>query len=207
MHYAILVKIRADSSDEALAEAKDQVEQSCGDGCPFDYMSDEITPVTKEALKEQGVTNFKELERKWKDLLDDYIAEHKGGVKDEVFLELCKRYLSGKDALTYLNYKDHYGNVDDKVQDLIEAAAKTKTTKPKLPVGLDELAGIVADLIRPPDAHLAMGAYHLKQLDKLYDCKTYPDETSNTLYCYDCHFANLGGTGKRAYYFLFDRHA
>ena len=206
MHYTLLVKIKADSSDEALADAKSQVEESCGDGQPFDYMSDDVTPVTKEILKEQGVTSLKELEKKWKDTLDENIADHKGAIKDGVFLELCKRYLSGKDALTYLNYKDHYGNVDEQVKKLIEQASKTKVAKPKLPTSLDELAGIIMDLIRPADSHLAMGAYHLKQLDKLYDCKNYPDETSNTLYCYDCCFANLGGKGK-PFYFFFDRHA
>jgi len=205
MHYPILVKIRADSSDDALSEAKDQVEQSCGDGRPFDYMSDDVTLVTKEVLKKQGVTSFKELEKKWKEKLDENIKDHKGGVKDEVFLELCKRFLSGKDALTYLNYKDRFGNVDDKIQAIIEQAAKTKVAKPKLPTALDELAEIIVDLVRPSD-NFYMGMYHLKSLDKLIDCKTYPDEPSNTLYCYDCPFANLGGKGK-AFYFLFDRHA
>jgi hypothetical protein len=205
MHYTILVKIRADSQDEALAVAKDMVEQSCGDGQPFDYMSEDYTTVTKKVLKEQGVTSFKELEKTWKDTIDENIARHKGCLKDIIFLELCKRYLCGKDALTYLNYKDHYGNIDDEVQKIVEQAAKTKVTKPKLPTSLDELAGIVTDLVCPINAQVN-GMYHLEQLDELYSCKKYPDETANTLYCYDCHYADLGGKGK-AFYFFFDRHA
>lgn len=206
MHYTLLVKIRADNAEDALSEAKDQVEQSCGDGRPFDYMSGDIVPVTKKTLKEQGVTNFKALEKKWHDdSLDETINRHKASLKEIFFHELAKRYLCGKEALTYLNYKDQYGNIDKYIQETIEKISKTKVAKPNPPTSLDELAEMIVDMIHH-SSFFHMGFYHVESLDKLISCKTFPTEPSITLNCYDCHFADLGGKGK-AYYFFFDRHA
>lgn len=207
MHYGLLVKIRADSSKDAMAEARDQVEDSTGDGKPFDYMSDDVSSITPTVLSTSGHKTYKELEKDWKSKTDANMKGHKAAIKDLIFRELAERYLSGKDALIYVNYKNQYGNVDESIKEIVEKACKSKTVKPKLPTGLDELAGVIAEMIRPETEHLSMLAYHLKQLDKLCDCKNYPNEHRMALYCYDCHFADLGGEGKKAYYFLFDRHA
>src|SRR5271157_5410731 len=207
MHYKLLVKIRANSAEDALSEARSQVEDSTGEGKPFDYMSDEVVAVTPKVLKEFKAKTAEELGKRWKGFTDRNIKEQKACLKDTIFIELARRYLSREDAPSYAGYKNHYGNADEGVEKIVKQVQTAKRSKPKLPTRLDDLAGAIVELLRPSAQPFPMGPYYLKHLDKLYDCKRYPNETSYTLYCYDCHFANLGGTGKRAYYFFFDRHS
>jgi hypothetical protein len=205
MHVDILIKIKADSEDEALSDATNQVEESCGDGKPFDYVSGEPLVVTKAVLKRDGVMDYATLEKNWKKHTNLNLARHKASLKDIFLLELAKRHLSGKEALLYTGRKDQYGNDFESLTEVVEASCKTKESKPEVPKDLDELAEEIVDILSPANVHSMFG-YHLKYIEKLQTIKLYPEKPSNTLYCADNNYANLGGKGKHTYYIIFDRH-
>jgi hypothetical protein len=206
MHHHILVKIKGDYQDSALSEAKSELESSVDaehNTVGWDFVSDDIEIIDEAWLKKEGFKSFKALEKRHLSFADDSIKEHKDALYDLLFLELAKRHVSGKDALTYVNYTNRFGNVDEDIKKIVESACKTKTTAKPFPTGLEDIAKELVDILDPKE-HDMIG-YHIHALEKIYDCKKYP-EPYNTLQCTDYNFADLKGEGEHTYYFIFDRH-
>jgi len=213
MHHFILVKIKADNRQDAFDEAKSQLETSIDSGtntAGWDYLADDHAVVDKKYMIEHKHESFKELEKEWLSNTKVNIREHKGALKDIVFEGLVLRHLDASGvhpgsarAHRYLKYKDRFGRISPDIKAQVTKALKNERSKPRVPERLDMLAKEIVEFLSPQKN--SMIEYHFRQLRKLYDCIDHP-EPCNTLQCSDHHFADLGGDGKRTYYFIFDRH-
>ena len=130
---------------------------------------------------------------------------HKAALKDIFFNILIRKHAYGKKALSYLRYRNEYGDLEPKTKKLVLEATKADRKSRFPSTRLEDIAEAVSELLDP--SLDSMTGFHVRHLQELRDCMDFPTETSYTLQCLDNHFADLGGKGRQTYYFIFDRHS
>lgn len=210
-HYPIIVKVKAESEEEAIELVRTELEDTVNEGnrAGFDYVSDKMKVLTDKDLP-QGINSFEELEKKYgENYRQTEINSSLGTIRDDIRLRLAEKHLPLSEIPLLLQSKDCYGDKDEKLNELLENRLKSDT-EGTLPKNFTELLEIVMDAI----SSLAMNEndslhlYHLKKIHQLMECQWYKDKyyKLNTL---DNHFVDLTNEYKEGevYYVMADRHA
>lgn len=195
MHYSILIKLRADSPEEAKDMAESFLQSSCEDGnrCGWDYVDTMFTIYTERGdvyeVTEEGVKktilreHLKAIIKETAPTMADVesLIQH---AMDQVPGSLAKN-APASDVPLMLNMKDGYGNINDKLSAAIEARCKNMDAE--APDFYSAVRNILNELVK---SH--MGIFYLRKASELFDCiKGKFKDQYETFQCTECHYADM----------------
>lgn len=204
MHTKILVKVKADSSEEAIEYVREELEQTIKTGV-FDYVGDMKVITEKDLVY---INSFEDLEKEWGEKAREQEKRNiLGELYDNIRLLLAPKHLSSKEALLFINSKNAYGVPDKELNNLIEKQLK-EDTEGSLPKNYDELLDTIMNVFKHLIENDSYLINYLQDLVKLRDCTQYNDDKYLLLNTVDNHYADLTShtTGSSVYYILADRH-
>lgn len=209
-HYPILVKIRAESEEDALDFVREELEDTVTEGnrAGFDYFSDSMKILTEKDLP-NGTNSFEELEKEYGEKFRQAeIEQNLGMLRDNIRAKLAEKHLPLSDVPLLLQSKDWSGKVDEKFNDFLQERLKSDT-EGSLPKNFTELLNIVMEAVTSLalQENNSLNLYLLKEIRQIKECEWYTEKyyILNTLHN---HFADLTREYKEGnvYYVMADRH-
>jgi hypothetical protein len=204
MHHWILVKIKDNNVDDAENILKDHLEESVGNGKPYDYVGDlyNITTENKEGkslLKENNCTTLEQLEQtyinKYKLRLDSHIKE----LNDNFIKDHYKKHMTKEQAPLFINNED----LEETAKKILKAK---KDRKPySIPTSPEKMIKDIVSLI-----FKEVGWYN-NIISTINNLSILSKNLSNLWMGFDCHDAiyvdmTSHTKGENTYFFYCDRH-
>lgn len=199
-HYKIIVKVKADSEEDAIDLVQSELEETTTDGnrAGFDYVSDDMKVLTEKDH------SFEQLEDEWgeKSRQED-IGAYLEMIRENIRISLAQKHLPLKDIPPLMKSED------ERFNNLLEERLKSDEDY-ELPKNFTELLDVVMESISSlgTDEEGSSNLYMLRQIQELMECQRYKERyyLLNTL---NNHFADLteDTEGENVYYVIADRHA
>jgi hypothetical protein len=205
MHTWTLVKIHAVDHDAAVDEVNDAFEDSCGDDCLFDYVSncDKVT-MSDDDKKNFKVETFEELETMYKGFTTDAVESNERQIKEDTRLMLLRKYMKSEDAALLIND-------DRRVKEAAQEILKNGGGK-ALPKSLNEMSEDVSELLLKSLSSWSSNLLYMmkKQSTLLYAISDKEDRQS-AISASDNHFVDFTLDDEQdktqpLFYVIVDRH-
>jgi hypothetical protein len=162
MHIYTLVKIAADDESDARNRVQDALEETIGEGMPFDYVSD-CTVLTEESLPQYSSSSFEALEERYIAFNKSAEEKCKESIKTSVATIIYKVILPLSDAPLLVN------ETRKEVQEAAQEVLKSGVGK-DIPNTLVELVDLISDAtIRSCEGWSGDLSYALRSYDRLWE--------------------------------------
>jgi len=202
MHTYCVVKVKAEDADGAHSIVADLMDETCGDGYAFDYVS-EVKTITEEMRNtELKKTSWEDIEKHYQNFTSENIESNKVRIKEEIERMLSIELMSAEDAPLYVNSKNN--PVKDRAKEVLE-----KNINKDLPKNLTEIVDAVSSAIIRDTTKFSMLNYYLKRLEELNIAIKYPEDKYSCAKCPDVHYIDItheGAEEDSVFYVFVDRH-
>jgi len=201
MHIIIVIKVKADTEEDAISLVEFELEDTVNSRAGFDYVGD-VSILDNKSLSQNGYSSYKEMEvdliKERESLIEEYLEKINVDVRKALLpISMPKRELP-------LMIKDS----DEEFKEGVEKMMKNGESG-KLPQSFDDLTEVVTSVIKEfsKKEKFFMPFFYMEKIKNIYQCLSGTDKYAllNTV---DNPYADLTDEteGEFIYYVIADRH-
>jgi len=201
MHIIIVIKVKADTEEDAISLVESELEDTVNSRAGFDYVGD-VSILDNKSLSQNGYSSYKEMEvdliKERESLIEEYLEKINVDVRKALLpISMPKRELP-------LMIKDS----DEEFKEGVEKMMKNGESG-KLPQSFDDLTEVVTSVIKEfsKKEKFFMPFFYMEKIKNIYQCLSGTDKYAllNTV---DNPYADLTDEteGEFIYYVIADRH-